>query len=329
MKFCENKPLDSLHKLLSLQDIDGNTGLAYLEDQGFHYTSATNEADFFVSMNGRCLPQFVFNRTVLLITEPYSRYQFYYSDTYKSLFGGFLGISSSNVPSADQFYLEPRDYTQMQELKDQPEYMLGMVHQRYKKQYRNLLGDGERDIAVAFFDRMFGDSFHTYARVWEKTLPWENVGWKGTIKGTIMGNEKLLTLRNYKFTICFENSREDGYITEKIFSALFAGSVPIYFGAPDISTHIPKDCYIEFEGGDYEALYQRMISMTPEQWKTMRDNGRAFLHSEACKGFTSVALAKKLEAHFLRLKDAPSFPFHPSELLRKGRFYWIKSRQKK
>jgi hypothetical protein len=42
----------------------------------------------------------------------------------------------------------------------------------------------------------------------------------------------------YKFVLVAEHSRQDGYVTEKIFNALLAGAVPIYFGAPDIETYV-------------------------------------------------------------------------------------------
>lgn len=34
----------------------------------------------------------------------------------------------------------------------------------------------------------------------------------------------------YKFMIAFENSKIKGYSTEKIFNALYAHTIPIYFG---------------------------------------------------------------------------------------------------
>jgi len=41
---------------------------------------------------------------------------------------------------------------------------------------------------------------------------------------------KFATLSRYKFTAAFENSKDEYYITEKLFQPLDLGSVPIYFG---------------------------------------------------------------------------------------------------
>ena len=36
-----------------------------------------------------------------------------------------------------------------------------------------------------------------------------------------------------------------GYISEKIFDCFFAGTVPLYLGAPDIEDYIPADTFID------------------------------------------------------------------------------------
>ena len=46
----------------------------------------------------------------------------------------------------------------------------------------------------------------------------------------IYNNDKLLYLQQYKFNICPENSKSEGYVTEKIFQSLFSGCIPIYSG---------------------------------------------------------------------------------------------------
>lgn len=50
----------------------------------------------------------------------------------------------------------------------------------------------------------------------------------------------------YKFTLAFENSRGVDYVTEKFFSALIMGSVPVYLGAPNVGDFAPGErCYID------------------------------------------------------------------------------------
>ena len=53
--------------------------------------------------------------------------------------------------------------------------------------------------------------------------------WKNNIGGAFIEN-KNAWLKNYKFNLCFENSSQKGYVTEKIIQAFAAGCVPIYWG---------------------------------------------------------------------------------------------------
>ena len=47
----------------------------------------------------------------------------------------------------------------------------------------------------------------------------------------IYGDHKLEYLHQFKFNLCPENSNNEGYVTEKIFDALNAGCIPIYWGS--------------------------------------------------------------------------------------------------
>lgn len=47
------------------------------------------------------------------------------------------------------------------------------------------------------------------------------------------------TISKYKFNIAFENSANVDYVSEKIYQAYLAGSIPIYFGAPNVDELIP------------------------------------------------------------------------------------------
>ena len=42
---------------------------------------------------------------------------------------------------------------------------------------------------------------------------------------------KLNYLRNFKIELCFENTNEYGYVTEKLFGALMTGCIPVYWGS--------------------------------------------------------------------------------------------------
>jgi len=55
---------------------------------------------------------------------------------------------------------------------------------------------------------------------------------------------KSRELTDYKFTIAFENSVLPGYVTEKIFEPLAAGSIPLYFGDESVKLDFNPKAFI-------------------------------------------------------------------------------------
>ena len=89
---------------------------------------------------------------------------------------------------------------------------------------------------------------------------------------------KLATIARYRFTLAFENSIAPGYVTEKVYQPLMAGSVPIYRGAPDVHRHLPAaHCCInadDFAGP--RELAEFLNAMTDEEYlayHAWRDDG--------------------------------------------------------
>ena len=59
---------------------------------------------------------------------------------------------------------------------------------------------------------------------------------------------KVRLLSSHKFSLAFENSETDDYVTEKFFGTLVSGSVPVYIGAPNIKFFAP-DAGESYTGG--------------------------------------------------------------------------------
>jgi len=68
--------------------------------------------------------------------------------------------------------------------------------------------------------------------------------------------ELLKVFNLYKFIICIENSKTNGYITEKIFNVFLSKSIPIYDGAPNILNYINQESFII-----YDNLFIKKINM--------------------------------------------------------------------
>ena len=60
--------------------------------------------------------------------------------------------------------------------------------------------------------------------------------------------KKIEFLSKYKFSIAMENSKGDGYISEKIVDSFLAGTIPIYYGDFIIDEYINPKTYILIKG---------------------------------------------------------------------------------
>ena len=76
-------------------------------------------------------------------------------------------------------------------------------------------------------------------------------------------NENCTFISGYKFMICFENSSVYNYCTEKILNAYMCGTIPIYWGCPNISDFINMDCIFhlpaEYTMEEEKALIKQII----------------------------------------------------------------------
>nr|POF11943.1 alpha-(1,4)-fucosyltransferase [Quercus suber] len=59
-------------------------------------------------------------------------------------------------------------------------------------------------------------------------------------------------MSHYKFVLAIENTATESYVTEKLFYALDAGAVPIYFGAPNVWDLVPPHSIID--GSKFNSL---------------------------------------------------------------------------
>ncbi len=90
------------------------------------------------------------------------------------------------------------------------------------------------------FRRLFYKELNKYKEIGMGGLYHNNVG------GPVRNKIKFLT--NYKFSLAMENTKADGYITEKIIDAFLAGNIPIYYGNYMIEEYINPKAFILIKG---------------------------------------------------------------------------------
>ncbi len=136
----------------------------------------------------------------------------------------------------------------------------------------------ERLKIIRFFEQHHPNEFGFYG-----------IGWDQSHSSIYLGatEDKSSTIKNYKFNIAYENTKDvPGYITEKIFDCFEAGVVPIYWGSPTVTDEIPAGCFIDRrQFASDEALYNYLISIDEETFQTYLENIREYLDSEEAKVF--------------------------------------------
>ena len=133
----------------------------------------------------------------------------------------------------------------------------------------------KRDHAVCFISGAYNLSYreeyvtelmrhmpvHSYGKVLQnRTLPVDT--------GRVT---KLETIARYRFTLAFENSVAEDYVSEKFFDPLLVGSVPVYLGARSVERFSPADhCYInvsDFSGPHELARYLQYLTDNAEAYE--------------------------------------------------------------
>ena len=166
----------------------------------------------------------------------------------------------------------------------------------------------ERLKAIRWFEENHPEDFDLYGIGWDKyyfrgilsklnrfntlreVLKPKYPSYKGPIKS------KKEIYKRYKFAICYENARNiPGYITEKIFDCFFAGCVPVYWGASNITDHIPANTFIDRRNfKSYEELYQYLKNIPEKEYISYLNAIKDFIKSDKIYPFSAGHFADTL-----------------------------------
>jgi hypothetical protein len=103
-------------------------------------------------------------------------------------------------------------------------------------------------IAAFISSRLNRSGRRQYIRELARYLPIDSYG--TFMRNKSLANDqgrssKLEVIARYKFTLAFENACGQDYVTEKFFDPLVVGSVPVYFGGPNVEEFAPGEhCFI-------------------------------------------------------------------------------------
>ncbi len=123
---------------------------------------------------------------------------------------------------------------------------------------------------------------------------------------------KLRFIKDYKFTIAFENTSINGYVTEKISHPLAVGSIPIYHGCPAIADYYNPRAFVNcHDYGNTDDVIDRIreIDNEPKLYEEYRKAPPVLprhhyydVPTKMGKAWASIA-----EAALARRAEKPSF----------------------
>lgn len=128
-----------------------------------------------------------------------------------------------------------------------------------------------------------------FKRAWQRLRPDPSLAaarraWRGPAPS------KGETMSRYRFALCYENMALEGWITEKIFDCFFAGTIPVYWGAPDIGEHVPAECFIDRRRfSDDAALKCFLKSLGEKEVRAYREKARDYVASPRFDPFRKQA----------------------------------------
>lgn len=122
-----------------------------------------------------------------------------------------------------------------------------------------------------------------------------------------LADNKYELLEQYKFSLAYENVKDvSGYISEKIFDCLNSGTIPIYWGANDISDFVPKNCFIDKRDfASMEELFEFMKNMSNATYLEYQQNMIDYSESHSSYRLSSKQLAKIIFENVI--KDLPIY----------------------
>ena len=71
-----------------------------------------------------------------------------------------------------------------------------------------------------------------------------------------------------KFTLCFESTKHEGFVTEKITEAFYTDTIPVYFGSEEVKNIFNEDAFIYVNGrDDFKVAIDRIIELDKDDEK--------------------------------------------------------------
>lgn len=232
-------------------------------------------------------------KCILTIQEPWIVYDFMYDRRLTNYFGKIGVMFDDLVDNINYFkFFCPQQNEEL--AKDMPPFeqrkFSVMVQSHHVSNHRQA-AYSEREKAAEFLSKT--GEFDLYGKGWEGYSSWK--GWTNL--------NTIDVLKNYKFSFVYENMfDQNGYISNRIFDAIYAKSLPIYLGPKNISDYIPFNCFINLKDfNSYEQLYCYLKNMDRETYDSYIDAAQAYIKSSKAEVFSSKQFARTMMTYIQKV----------------------------
>jgi hypothetical protein len=142
--------------------------------------------------------------------------------------------------------------------------------------------------SIRYFEHAVPADFDLYGVGWERgDVDGERFS---SFRGSVA--HKWDVLSRYRFSLCYENQRMEGYVTEKLFDCLRCGVIPVYLGAPEIERIVDPRCFVDRRAFADDAELLTFLQGMPEiEFRKRREAARALLASPSFTRHLSEAFA--------------------------------------
>jgi len=105
-----------------------------------------------------------------------------------------------------------------------------------------LEGHKLRMIFLENFLRKYPNKMYLYGRNLNSYIPYQDFKYHG---GELL--DKWDSVEDFRYTLALENSWQNGLFTGMFTDPILAGSMPIYWGCPDLEKYFPKNSFIRLD----------------------------------------------------------------------------------
>jgi len=305
-----------LKRMSTRVDILGRKASDYFEKKDVKIVYGDEKADYGVSVNGNPVKGVPKEKCILVKTEP-PIYNLYYGwnlnnpNYMKKFMGvmsqykteGFEPVIFQNFPSfykqyhnhglySDDFFDVPKTEFLCMMLRNKKKSMIiNSLLPRLRKYNKNHNLPTKIKADKMFCSFLGPNKYHSYGYGWKKRCYKFYIPRVPKFPNTLM---KYHFISEYKFNFCPENSRFDGYISEKPFQGMICGSIPVYLGPKDVYDYLPAGTFIDFSEFKGDEICDYLLDMDDYDYNKYRKRIKKFITTKECAEFSTYKFAEKL-----------------------------------